>query len=464
MFLRLILFSVINFCARIVFAEKNDANDGIEIWIGSFGTSAPASQPYSSEAAYRMAVDDLASRINHTFTFKLSFLYGRPATTIQLDCQYRSDDADYVLSQWYYGRQALSLSQPSLTGLIQDGCFDGSTIHSLAAQWNILSLTSVASQRDPKDTINSGPTSFFLGSVSIAAYVRALMTFFKRFNFDSVYLLLDIMSPGVYGGVFDEISITSEANRPRNLIKTRVAITESTPLTPFLLIFTRISRASSNSSGLGYEQVYLAVEPMQAPQRFGLMDWRYNLSDDEQARRAYRSLLVIQPLTLGSVENNHSTTKLTEFQDRLSRYNTTRPNDMTEISRDCYATAMLFGQIMMESHDNGMALTDGQAMAKKMRNRTFHLGDYVGDIFIDSYGQRTPDVLIAHFEGRSTTPKASFVLLANSSVSGLRQIYAVEWSDKTLWPPPNQPLCGYNGEAYCGLASKFLNGFHSNYS
>ncbi|OQV12367.1 hypothetical protein BV898_13395 [Hypsibius exemplaris] len=393
-----------------------------------------------------MAADDLASQTNNSVIFRFSFMKGQPAETIELDCLQRSNDAEYILSQWYYDRKALGPS--TIMGLAQTGCIDGSTLRFLAVQWNILSFTSVDSPKDPKD---AAPTSFCLASMSMSAYVKTLASFFTQFHFDTLYALLDTSSPGAYRGVFEKMIPTGESPRQQTITKTRVNITHQTPLEPLLLSFSRVSRAKLrrlmvSAYGLnmtGGQYVYVAIEPMNAPQRFGLMDWRYNQSDDEQARLAFKSLFVVELLTLESMAPNHSTAAFAEFQARLSHYNDTKSSDINDVNRDCYATVMLFGQVMMESHANGAALTDGQAISKQMRNRTFHLGKYVGDVFIDAYNQRTPDVLLTHFEGPDTVRKPFLVLYANASASGLHQIDPIEWIEREAWPPPNRPPCGY---------------------
>ncbi|OQV12365.1 hypothetical protein BV898_13393 [Hypsibius exemplaris] len=354
-------------------------------------------------------------------------------------------------------------------GLAQTGCVDGSTLHFLAVQWNILSLTSVDS---PKDAKGSAPTSFCLASMSISAYVKTLASFFSQFHFDTLYALLDTSSPGAYRTVFEKMTPSGEGLRQQTITKTRVNITQQTHLEPLLLTFSRVSRvllflghatklrrlmvSAYQLNMTNGHYVYVAIEPMNAPQRFGLMDWRYNRSDDEQARLAFKSLFVVELLTLESMAPNHSTAAFAEFQARLSHYNDTKSSDINHVNRDCYATVMLFGQVVMESHANGAALTDGQAMSKQMRNRTFHLGKYVGDVFIDAYNQRTPDVLLTHFEGPDTVRKPFLVLYANSSASGLHQINPIEWIEREAWPPPNQPPCGYgdrDGSILCNLTT-----------
>ncbi|OQV16932.1 hypothetical protein BV898_08938 [Hypsibius exemplaris] len=231
----------------IVCSGATCSADPIAIRIGSLGTHKSRENLSISIAPYQMAAKDFGRRTNDKFSFTLTFLRTRPAETSQMDCLYRGDDADQMIAQWFYQQRDEKGRRFEVTpaGLIQTGCIDRSTVHLLAAEWNILSITSVASQRDPKIQFAIGSTSLFLGSVSVSTYVDTIRNLLRLHRWDSVYMLLDNASDGVYGAIFEELidgAATGTAGPASGFYRLRTTITVNTPLEPFLVKFSTVSR------------------------------------------------------------------------------------------------------------------------------------------------------------------------------------------------------------------------------
>ncbi|OQV16931.1 hypothetical protein BV898_08937 [Hypsibius exemplaris] len=194
-------------------------------------------------------------------------------------------------------------------------------------------------------------------------------------------------------------------------------------------------------------EVYLAMEALNnSPLRLGILDWHYNLTDDADARIAFRSLLVVHRHLPAS---SPATIRAREvFRRRLAvEYNFSTSAGEEDLVRDCYASVTLFGQVMAQANLAGIPLKDAHSLAKLLLlNRSVHLDDdgIMEDFFIDSYGQRRSDLAISYFGGSLTTRRPFLVQYANAS-GGFTSIEQIEWIGGKPWPPPNVPRCGYLG-------------------
>ncbi|OQV16929.1 hypothetical protein BV898_08935 [Hypsibius exemplaris] len=435
----------------ILFFGASCSADPILIRIGSLGPHETRDNAVMSTAPYQMAAKDFGRRTNYKFNLTLTFLHTRPAETRQIDCLYRGDDADQTIAEWYYGRREDEHRLASIpAGLIQTGCIDLSTVHLLATEWNILSLTSVASQRDPK--VVGGSTSFFLGSVSVSTFVEALRNLFRLHDWTSVYMLLDDTSGGFYGAVFQELLVgaaNGTAGSASGLYRLRTTIKENTRLEPFLAKFYAVSRVclflghaaklrrlmltAHRLNMTNGEYVYLAMEPLSnAPVRVGILDWRYNLTDDADAKEAFRSLLVVHQYVSPTSKSYAAVEALGVYRRRLAaEYNLSASAD-----------------VMAQAHLAGVSLKDAQSLAKLfLLNRSVHLDaeGMTDDFYIDSYGQRRSDLAISYFGGSLTTRKPFLVQYAKVSPE-FSSAGGIEWVGGKPWPPPNVPRCGYLGD------------------
>ncbi|OQV16930.1 hypothetical protein BV898_08936 [Hypsibius exemplaris] len=401
----------------LLFFGASCSADPIVIRIGSLGPHESRENITISTVPYQMAAKDFGRRTHDKFNLTLTSLRTRLAETGQIDCLYRADDADQTIAEWFYQQRDEEGRRFEITplGLIQTGCIDRSTVHLLAAEWNILSITSVASQRDPKIQFAIGSTSLFLGSVSVSTYVDTIRNLLRIYRWDSVYMLLDDASAGVYGGTFEEL------------------LDGAATMCIFLGHAARLRRLMLTAHRLNMtngEYVYVAMETLiNSPVRLGILDWHYNLTDDAVAKVAFRSLLVVHRHLPAS---SPATIRAREvFRRRLAvEYN--------------FSTS---AGVMAQANLAGIPLKDAHSLAKLLLlNRSVHLDadEIMEDFFIDSYGQRRSDLAISYFGGSLTVRMPFLVKYANAS-GDFTSIGRIEWMGGKPWPPPNVPRCGYLG-------------------
>ena len=84
-------------------------------------------------------------------------------------------------------------------------------------------------------------------------------------------------------------------------------------------------------------------------------------------------------------------------------------------------------------------LSNGSALAQRFWSRSFELP--TGTIEFDVAGERKQSLDVAQFVDNSTEPRS--VLRLNGSAEIFDDLRPIRWP--TIWPPLNEPLCGYSG-------------------
>ncbi|OWA49826.1 hypothetical protein BV898_14361 [Hypsibius exemplaris] len=110
----------------------------------------------------------------------------------------------------------------------------------------------------------------------------------------------------------------------------------------------------------------------------------------------------------------------------------------------------VYGMLLNETYAQTGRILDGLELGSLLRNRTFHLP--TGDVSFSASGERNIDIIgevLNPVTGNYTT-----CLLFDAKAQKLAHLsdIATLWPSG-LWPPPNEPLCGYLGN-YCTASAQ----------
>ncbi|GAV06502.1 hypothetical protein RvY_16478-1 [Ramazzottius varieornatus] len=189
------------------------------------------------------------------------------------------------------------------------------------------------------------------------------------------------------------------------------------------------------------DYVYLAAEPFHH-RFYGNLTWWHSDSLNEEALRAYQSLLVI---TSPNDDKNPEQLRLEEeFRRRSAKdFNFTYADDEKQnlFVTACYESIVLFGIVLKEllSSSASANLKDGALTTQHFLNRTFTLA--TGPITFDEVGERQQPLIIRQFQGSSVWPLT--VMALDACAESFRGVREVLWP--VPFPPPNEPACGFYG-------------------
>ncbi|OQV21848.1 hypothetical protein BV898_04062 [Hypsibius exemplaris] len=382
-----------------------------------------------------------------------------------LNCPTLMDNADVMLSKWYYGRRDLA----NVTALISTTCGEAVNINRLAANWNLLFISTAGV--DPVIRIPSqSPTWVTTAHNSVSSYTKLYRNLLRYYGWATVFLVVDESSVPVYTSLADSL-LHSVAGTSQTRLKPTVRKIKSKSDVDFINLlkdFRSVSRVllffgnavilrkllinAALSDLINGEFVYIGVEPFKFS-LFGNLTWQSGDEYDEVARVAFRSLLILQPLNDTSLTADVIRNLAPTFLDRSRRdynfsYNLNEMNGPGMTSS--FAGVALLGQVLNETLGTSALpaafhYADGQALKQAFINRTFSTA--VGDLYIDQHGERAINLSVAYFDG-NLSRTTYLVQLANSAE--MTQIEEKIWSSGK-GPPANEPACGFSGTK-CVLA------------
>ncbi|OWA50330.1 hypothetical protein BV898_14851 [Hypsibius exemplaris] len=374
------------------------------------------------------------------------------------------------LAWWYNQRQEADHTfvfiTPGGSGLLCDA--NDASVHAMADNWNTLAFNTVSGLEIPARTAPFS-TSLSLTSVGAAAYVSNALTLAARYQWESIFILLDESSVPAFRALALALD---KGLRRMSLAKVQFYRIRSTPSSRFhlkqtLWTFGNASRVmfyyghatqlrlllitAAAYNMIGEHYVYVATEMMPAPSLYGNLSWFNGDEDDEEARRAFQSLLILQPLDVASQQTNRTGSDkgelLAEFRKRSQRkYNTTYApgNDLATVLLDSYVAVLLIGQILHETLEERQDLSDGRRLADRFLNRTFHIADF-GDVFVDEKGQRKDSHAVAYYDVVSDVRQIFLVEYASSPGAMSAVNGPIPWT-RGAWPLISRPSCGYRGD------------------
>ncbi|OQV18899.1 hypothetical protein BV898_06961 [Hypsibius exemplaris] len=370
------------------------------------------------------------------------------------------------LAWWYNKRHQVNHSfiflTPGGSGVLCDAS-DGS-VHSLADNWNTLAFNTV-SGLEIQARIPPFSTSFSFTSVGATGYIENALALAAYYKWSSIFTLWDESSVPS----FRALALGLDKGLRRTTILREFCSIKSTPsfdFTQTLWAFGNVSRVmfyyghaaqlrrllitAATFNMIGEQYVYVATEMMPAPSLYGNLSWYKGDADDEVARRAFESVLILQSLDAASQTNKTQRYRgelLVEFRKRsLLKYNTTYApgNDLATVLLDGYITVLLVGQVLHEALENHDDLSDGRGLASRLLNRTFNTADF-GEIFVDKNGQRKSSQAVAYFDVVRNVRQIFLVQYASSPGSLKPVNEQIPWP-RGAWPSLPRLICGYRGD------------------
>ncbi|XP_055332536.1 atrial natriuretic peptide receptor 1-like [Paramacrobiotus metropolitanus] len=193
------------------------------------------------------------------------------------------------------------------------------------------------------------------------------------------------------------------------------------------------------------EHVYVAIIPF----RNGLYDinWKCNNTDDEAARSAFRSVLIIEPdVSVYGEANGTYALGFADLMIDLSRrvYNYTyQPGEyVSPHVISTYASVVIFAQVMNEIYSNpAIAVSgSGRSLVKHFLNRTFQTS--ITNATINEFGERMPIWVVNQFD--TNTGELRTVMQFDPDNPNTTMVTPIQWPRE--WPPDDEPDCGFRGD------------------
>ncbi|XP_055338422.1 atrial natriuretic peptide receptor 1-like [Paramacrobiotus metropolitanus] len=346
-----------------------------------------------------------------------------------------------------------------ITVLMWGGCSEVLEINPIARELDLFMLTSVASMPDLRKKRLS-PTWITTTVNSMLTYVNVYVELARMFSWTSLAIitdnganpyfpqLVDSMYPQISPGrqVYRENINTKEAVDFRKILLhlnsfTRIFIYMGDP-TGFRKLLLKATELNLTNG----EHVYVIGTPFRFSAEPGYLHWKKNDTDDEVVQLAYRSVLIIEPD--GSVygRTDGSDTFSLEMKNlSKTEYNYTyRPYElMSPHPASTYAGLMMLAQVMenLRSVNAYEIWSSGRKTAKLFLNRSFETD--VGRFYIDPVGERIPTVQVNQLDWNTSQIRTLFV--QDPADLRVHAVNAPQWPG--IWPPLNEPKCGFRGDA-----------------
>ncbi|OQV20994.1 hypothetical protein BV898_05069 [Hypsibius exemplaris] len=423
------------------------------ITVGHIFPNAPGAIPFIGPGL-DTAIEELGRLYGRNFNFTHKYLFdSRYPNAYEL-----ATGSDVLVASWYYS----PLRRPgNLTVFIFGGSLESYPTNRLAGGWNTLMMTSVTNGQILRNRELS-PTWITGSCVSLGAYLRLYDNLLQTFKWRSIYVIADAAANPVYLdlhpsllGVISRIEGSQCTSRWINSGRSVV-----TDLKPYLLEFQTMSRVliflgrgetlrqlmleAFNQSMTGSEYVFIAMEVFESP-LYGRFTWKAGDSDDNMAREAFRSVLLLGPDR--SIYDAPSTGLVHDWKRRTLRDYNVSYDEVNPYVMSSYSSVLIFGQILNETltAEELPDFRDGKALAQRFMNRSFRL-DYT-EVYIDEAGERRPDLVVRDLDLES----GRFVkkLLQEKKHSHLITLGDIDWGGDSAdeGPPQNEPPCGYRGHA-----------------
>ncbi|XP_055345019.1 receptor-type guanylate cyclase gcy-13-like [Paramacrobiotus metropolitanus] len=373
-----------------------------------------------------------------------------------VSCDDMVSQIDAVMSSWYYRKRM----DVNMSVLIAAGCTEQYNINRLAAAWNLLMLTSVASDaiqihKDITPTWVSMPPQTPQG---YAAFLRNLVL---RYNWTTIYIVVEesvnLGYVQIASNFFTLFNNISNAQVIRRYVRAINASSYDGILEEFrkscrvLMFFGHATKLRSfmisafKANMTSEEYVYVAVGQTFPYKPFGNYTWEYDDADDKIARQAFQNLLLVEIFD-ATIRSPSDTLRDTWIEMAKAEYNYTIKWNETAVQflAAAYGSVEIFFQILNESlaKQTEFDYSHGKGFASLFYNRTFNTRFL--RIAIDEFGQRR----IA-FAVKSLNPETNHmdtVMYENYGSTEIQVNGTIYWAGKpNSLPPRNEPICGYFG-------------------
>ncbi|OWA50056.1 putative Atrial natriuretic peptide receptor 3 [Hypsibius exemplaris] len=365
--------------------------------------------------------------------------------------------SDHLIGKWYYDRQR---RPAAMTVFIFAGCLEAYPTNRLVAGWNTLMITSAVNGAILRNKVLS-PTWITGSCVSLVNYLKLFANLFEHFDWKTLFLIVDSTANPVYLDLNPSLVSVIGKMKDSQLTSVKIDSNRGVDFAPILTHFRSASRVmiflghgqplrqlmlkASELSMTNGEYAYIAMEIFESP-LFGRFTWQYGDEDDQRAKEAFRSVLLLGPDV--SIYDAPSVDLVDEWKRRSAVTFNVSYRDLNPYVMASYSSVIMFGNVLKEtiSGDPMFDLRDGAEFAKRFLNRTFKL-DYT-EVFIDEAGERRTDLAVRSIN--ATTGKFTVRMVQDKARSRLKIVDKFDWPSEGNVPPRNEPLCGYqNYRAIC---------------
>ncbi|OQV20906.1 hypothetical protein BV898_04981 [Hypsibius exemplaris] len=415
---------------------SGSCGSGLETCPGFFNPSSNAALAFHAPA-FDAAISDLNRIYSGAFNFTLTYI--------------------------------IDAAKPSgVSAIITPGGVDITNVMQLTASWNILYISTLASDKSEYRL----PAPAVLGTtyISLPSIGMAFTNCLALNKWSTALIVIDSDSPPFYrliareidGGVSSLIHKYSIASRTRETFRDVLSYFRTISRVLFFLgradLLRRLLIEASSLNMTNGEFVYVYTEPYPRFNGFGVLSWQYGDDHDKAAREAFGSLLIIHPLTALSDISEKAVQYGSRFRKSANcNYNISYAavdQPIREVLTS-YSTVSMFAQVLNETlHQTGtLSLHDGRQLSRRFLNRTFQ--DGLVELVMDEDGARRVILAVSHYAGANRSEEQPFAVQSKELHFKLQIVRDISDSwPGSVWPPPNEPRCGYNDEkAVCHQVS-----------
>ncbi|XP_055353827.1 atrial natriuretic peptide receptor 1-like [Paramacrobiotus metropolitanus] len=417
------------------------------------------SMPYVGPA-YRMALETIRQsypRLNITQTIISDKKYNE-CTAFATDVVYLT--AEHLNAQLAPGKHR---DKCSASVMLFSGCAEIQEIVPYATQLDKLIITTVATNPTlRKKTIT--PTWIGTTCNSFQVFLSMVFRIAQKFNWTSVAIVADLSANPAYkqlsGDSANILNTNGRQGYQESYSSTIITNAERTAMLRRLNDrarvyvyygdfgeFRRLLLAASNLSMTNGEHVYIPMAGFRKSREPGYYSWDKGDSDDEIVKQAYRSVLLMEfnEAVYGKTNGSRNfSQEMIQGSREMFNYTYKPFERVTPHPAATYETMLILAQVMEElrSTGNQEVWSSGRKLAKQFWNRTFTTE--IGDVWIDEVGERLPVMSLTQLEWNSTRVRTLYVLK-------VPEFTLVETGEEPRWlipwPPPNEPRCGFRGDA-----------------
>ncbi|XP_055339077.1 atrial natriuretic peptide receptor 1-like [Paramacrobiotus metropolitanus] len=412
--------------------------------------------------AYRLALDNIRQRyprLNVTHTIIADKKYP--------DCGALAFDSVFLTAKQFYTTGALTPGEYdrncSASVMVFSGCSEIDDVVPFVTQLDKLIITTVGTNPSlRKKTIT--PTWIGTTCNSFQIIVSMVLSIAKKFRWTSVGLIADTGTNRGYEHFARESGKTVIANGGQAYQEWYNSKTMTNDERIALLRrlndrarvyfyfgdygeFRRLLLVAANLGMTNGEHVYIPMAGFRKSSEPGYYSWNKGDGDDEIARQAYRSVLLMEfnEAVFGKTNGSDNfTQQMIQGSKELYNY-TYQPFELvTPHPAATYATMMILAQVMeqLRSTGNQEVWSSGRKLAKLFMNRTFTTE--VGDVCIDEVGERLPVMNLNQIDWNTSRVRMLYVLKV-PELTLMKTTEEPQWL--IPWPPPNEPQCGFRGDA-----------------
>ncbi|XP_055338641.1 LOW QUALITY PROTEIN: atrial natriuretic peptide receptor 1-like [Paramacrobiotus metropolitanus] len=436
------------------------------------------SLPYLGPA-YDMALEKIGTLYEHLHV-EQNFLMDEKYR----DCDSFTADAVDMLTAHLYKKSIKYAEDPcALTALIFPGCNEMQEVLNLATELDILMLTSVGSLPNIREK-KRYPTWITTTSNSHDPYIQVFIKLARTFKWKSLAVLTD-QDANPFFPFFANTLISAFMEERKFQIYPEIHNAKTVDYHKMLLRLNSVSRIYLyfgspdefrnllNNGLINVMQFCCHTESgsriklhsrrpclhdhdaIQINRKPSTLSWQKGDSNDKVIQGAYRSVLIVEPdnMVYGMAKGSQQFALEMINRSRNSYNFTYAPFDrVSPHPASTYAAFLMLAEVVEELRSSGKdyVWASGKLFARRFLNRLFTTD--VSEIYIDRKGERIPTINVNQLDWNASQVRTIFT--QNASTMELQNVAQPQWP--TAWPPANEPMCGFRGDACISASGNFV--------